>query len=480
VRVATAQQGRLQSTIRLTGVTAAENYSQLITPILRGSRSGSNRAPASAVTALTSLNVQARSGGNTSPAAGSSSNLSGALKASTSRVGGGTATTTLSATPTNSPSSTMGGEGIGTSAADLVARSSGGGGGGGGGGMSDFMLVLQHLVKPGAQVKKGDVIAEFDRQYMLTRVDDYKASVVQTEASMKRNLANLAVTRKGKEQQLLAAKGAYEKAKLDMKTLPVLSAMDVERTRLALEEAEAKYKQLESEIKYLDISDQAQVKISELDLAQSRSEYKRSETNADRLLVKTPIDGITVMLTTWRGADIGQVQEGDQLYSGQAFVSIIDPRSMVVNATVNQADAERLRIGQRAMVHFDAYPDLALPARVFSLGGIPKSSGVRFDWIKEIPVRLKLEQIDNRVLPDLSVAADVTITTSDEGAVIIPASSVQSSNGSSFVMVKASDGQWERRVIETGIANNTHIMVRSGLKPGEQVAEEPVLAWAAK
>jgi multidrug efflux pump subunit AcrA (membrane-fusion protein) len=48
-----------------------------------------------------------------------------------------------------------------------------GGGGAGGGGMSEFMLLLQDAVKPGSRVKKGDVVAEFDRQFMLQRLDDF-------------------------------------------------------------------------------------------------------------------------------------------------------------------------------------------------------------------------------------------------------------------------------------------------------------------
>jgi hypothetical protein len=61
---------------------------------------------------------------------------------------------------------------------------SGGGGGGGGGagqggsGGSDFALVLLQVAKPGSHVKKGEVVAEFDRQYQLNRLDDYKATVL--------------------------------------------------------------------------------------------------------------------------------------------------------------------------------------------------------------------------------------------------------------------------------------------------------------
>ena len=476
VNTSAATTQRLERTLRLTGVTAAENAAQLLTPQLRGSRSDGTRTASGGVTQIASSSVQARTGGNTSP--GASSSLSSALRSATSRTGGGggpAASSKVSTASGSASSSTMGGEGIGTSAADLVARSGGGGPGG------DFLLVLQDLIKPGSHVKKDQIVAEFDRQYMLTRLDDYKATVVQTEASLKRQGADLAVARKAKEQQLLAAKGAYEKARYDMKTIPVLSALDAERTKLALEETEAKYKQIETELKYLATSEKAQVRISELTLEQTRGEFKRSQANVDRLLVKAPIDGITVMLTTFRTGDIGQVQQGDQLYPGMGFMSIVDPRSMVVNASVNQADAEKLRIGLRAKVRFDAYPDLELPARVYSVGGIPRSSGARADWVKEIPVRLKLDKMDDRILPDLSVAADVIIEATDDAAVVVPAASVFEENGKSYVMVQTTAGKgFERRPVERGLSNFTHVAVRSGLKPGDRVADGKLVVLAEK
>jgi multidrug resistance efflux pump len=479
IRTATASAQRLDRVLRLTGVTAAENASQLLTPQLRGSRLGTNREAAGGVTAIAPLSVQSRAGGNTSPgASSSSSNLSTALRAATSRTGGAAAgSAQVSTSTSDSTSTTMGNEGIGTSAADLIARSQSGSNG-----ANDFFLVLQDLVKPGSLVKKGQTVAEFDRQYMLTRLDDYKATVVQTEASLRRQVSDLSVARKAKEQELLAAKGDYEKAKLDMRTIPVLSALDVQRTKLALEETEAKYKQLETELKFLTASEKAQLRGSELALEQTRGEYKRSENNVARLLVKAPIDGLTVMQTTWRGGDYGQVQEGDQLYPGQGFMSIVDPRSMIVNALVNQADAEQLRIGLKAHVRFDAYPDLELPARVSSIGGIPRSSGARADWVKEIPVRLKLDRIDSRVLPDLSVAADVVIDSSEEQSVVVPVSSVFAEGGQSYVMVASSAGpqNWERRAVELGRSNYTHVVIRSGVKPGERVAEDRIATAGSK
>jgi len=74
-----------------------------------------------------------------------------------------------------------------------------------------------------------------------------------------------------------------------------------------------------------------------------------------------------------------------------------------------QVCVERLRIGSRAKVHFDAYPDLELPARVYSVGGIARQGGQRATYVKEIPIKLKLEKTDPRVIPDLSVSADVLL-----------------------------------------------------------------------
>lgn len=341
-----------------------------------------------------------------------------------------------------------------------------------GGGGGDFAMVLQELAKSGTLVKKGSVVAEFDRQYMLQRLDDYRSSVIQSEAGMKKMFAELEVTKKARNQNIANAKGTLDKSKLDLRTIPVLSAIDTERVKLAAEEAEAKYKQLQSEIRYYDVSDKAQVRSSELDFERSKSELKRAEANAERLIMKAPIDGLVVVQNSFRGSEMQQIQNGDQLYPGQFFMSIVDPASMVINASVNQVDIDRLRIGAKARVKFDAYPDLELPAHVYSVGGVPKTGGVRANYVKEIPLRLKLEKMDPRVIPDLSVSVDV-ILESEENAVVVPLGSVHQDGGETsrpYVFVQGPGGAWQRREVELGLRSFTHVVVRSGVKPKEVVA----------
>jgi multidrug resistance efflux pump len=367
----------------------------------------------------------------------------------------------------------MGPNGIGNSADNLPGSGPGGGGGGGGGGNGpgDFMLVLQDVVKPGTHVKKGDVVAEFDRQYMLNRLDDYRSAVSQSEANLKKQKANLEITRKAHEQLITSAKGTLEKARLDMKTIPVLSDIDAERTKLALDEAEARYQQLLKEVKFVQIAQDADIRNAELQLEQSKLELKRAEMNADKMIAKAPIDGLTVMQSMFRGGDFGQIQQGDQLWPGMFYMQIVDTSSMIINASVNQVDADELKLGQKAMVHFDAYPGLELPAHVVSIAAVTKSGGFRASFVKEVPVRLKIDKMDRRVIPDLSVSADVVIGSDERVATVAPAASVfrEGSLAKPFVYVQEALG-WRRRDVELGLANNLTVAIKNGLRPGEVVA----------
>lgn len=335
------------------------------------------------------------------------------------------------------------------------------------------MLVLQKVVKPGSHVKKGEVVAEFDRQYMLTRLDDYNASVMQTQAALMKLKSDLTIMRHAHQQSIAKAKGALDKAKLDLKTVPVLSSINAERAKLAVEETEMRYKELMNEVKPVETSLSSQIRNAEIELQQANIELKRAQLNADRMILKAPIDGLTVMQSIPRGGELAQVQEGDQLYPGIMFMSLVDTRTMIINATVSQADVERLRLGAKARVRFDAYPGLELPAHVFSVGGIAKPGGQRASYVKEIPVRLRLDQMDPRVIPDLSVSADVIIGSEPEQTAVVPVGSIFRDNPaqSPYVFVQSAAG-WVRREIELGLTNHIAAAVKSGLKEGELVAME--------
>jgi len=497
IRTAKVHQGRVEHTIRLTGVTAAERYAGLVAPQLRGSRGGGglNVSIASRTSRTYSISgtfaSTSSSSTTTSASTASRASTSGTSTASTSGESGG-----------SEQASAGGGGGGGGRDSGSLARSVGGmtlarvgggggsssvssggggrGGGGGGGGFSlglsrggsDFTLTLEKVVPPGTFVRKGDVVAEFDRQYMLTRLDDYRATMDQVEAGMRILEADLEVERKSHQQSIEAAKADLEKARIDLKTVPVQSAIMTERLKLLAEQAEAKYKQLLKEVSLKEITYAADRRIAELERQQALNELRRAEANADRLLVRAPIDGVVVMESIFRSGEMARIQAGDQLQPGMLFMRIVDMSSMLVQARANQVDVERLRIGQRARIRFDAYPDLELPAHVHAIAPMPTSGGFRASYVKEVPVVLKIDKLDPRVIPDLSVSADVVLEEEDS-AVVAPLAGIfrDSPDGVPYVFVQKPGG-WERRPVELGVRNHVYAAVRSGLRPGEVIALE--------
>lgn len=513
VRTVTVRGGDVARTLRLTGTTGAERFSSLLVPQLRGSRaeslregrtfsspgatynitSNSNRSAGSTL-AGGSINsgVSTGGGGETQVASTSGQSSGGgsnALRSATSRVSRGGSSGGGSARSSGGGASASSGEGsLGSTANQLIGTGGGGGGGGtsgGGGGAStggggrrgggadEFSTVLQSVAKAGTLVKKGDTVAEFDRQYMLMRLEDYHAAYTQMEASFRKLEAEIGVQKKIRLTNIANAKAALDRAQLDLKTIPVMGQIDTERLKLTAEEAKATYERTQSELKLYEIGYQSQLKTASIELQQAQIELKRAEANADRMVLKAPIDGLVVMQTMFRGGEMVQIQAGDQLYAGMRFMQIVDPSSMIINAAVNQVDAESLRVGAKAKVRFDAFPGLELPATVHAIGAMTRPGGMRAAFVKEIPVILKMDKLDPRVIPDLSVSVDVQLESETQVAAVAPLAAIfqDGASQSPFVYVKSGDG-WERREVQLGLTNNLVAAVRSGLRPGEVVAAE--------
>jgi HlyD family secretion protein len=139
-------------------------------------------------------------------------------------------------------------------------------------------------------------------------------------------------------------------------------------------------------------------------------------------------------------------------------------------------DIEQIRVGMKARVHFDAYPELELPATLSAIGTYATGGKYRPGYIRQIPVRLQLEKIDSRVIPNLSASVDL-ITKIEPEAVLVSRESVfYEGDAQPVAFVKTPDG-WEKRELELGPGNNLDVAVRSGVSEGEVVASErPTLA----
>jgi len=338
---------------------------------------------------------------------------------------------------------------------------------------SSNQMILIKMVPPGSRVKKGDTVAEFDRQWQLQRIDDQQAEVVQAEAAIAKRKAELDIDMEAARQSVKGAKADHDKAQLDLKTADIRSAIDAEKLKLAVDEAAARHKQLEEEIRLREASYKAEIRSLEITRDRAKINKARGQTNADKMILRAPIDGVAVSQMTFRGGQFGQVQEGDQLYPGTPFLQIVDTSTMVLNAAANQAESQDLRLGQRADISLDAYPGEVFRGRLVAMGAMASGSifgvrgGSRALYVRQIPVRFLIDGSDSRIMPDLSASAAVVLE-EQKNAVLAPVAALERDNGEYYVRVKTAGG-WEKRRVEVALANNTHAAIKTGLNGNEEV-----------
>src|SRR5664279_5340249 len=148
---------------------------------------------------------------------------------------------------------------------------------------------------------------------------------------------------------------------------------------------------------------------------------------------------------SYRGGELYQIQVGDRLSPGQPFMRVVDPSSMELDATMNQAESEIVRLGQRATVRFDAFPDIVVKGRVQAVGALA-IGGRRVNFnVRNVAVRLALETVDPRVIPDLSASADV-VTSEGAGGLIVPREALGEYSGKAIGYVKQGNAFVPREV----------------------------------
>ncbi len=328
-------------------------------------------------------------------------------------------------------------------------------------------MVLQYLAPGGRIVKSGDKIADIDSQQLKDRVDDQRDQLRQAENDIESRKAQYAVDDENYRQSITVAKAAYDKALLDQKAGETRT--DVERQLLALstEEAKARYDQVLRNGRFRQISQRADLRNLELALQRQRLFIERFAANLERYSMTTPMDGMVVIQTVFRGGESGQIQSGDQIGPGQIIAKVVEPKSMQVEATVNQSESDLLRVGQVARVGLDAFPNLKITGRVYSMGALAATGMGQNYYIRTIPVRIQLEGQDSRVIPDLSAHADV-IVKRKETAIQVPPGAVRHENGGWFVYVREGS-QWVKRQVRVGIRSGNSLEVVEGLSAGDVV-----------
>ena len=339
-------------------------------------------------------------------------------------------------------------------------------------------LTIMSLAPAGSIVKAGAVVAEFELKWLVDHIDDVESSVVRRQSNLKKHIADVQILKETERQARVTAKAEYQKALLDLKTAEVRSQIEAEVLKNVSQEAHAIWGQLEEEGRIKEVVHDASIRGEELFVREEELHVGRHVRDLGRLQVKAPIPGMIVLESMFnKSGQFAQAKEGDQIYPGALFMRIVDVSQMVVNASVNQVDAQSIRIGDEAVVGLDAYPGERFRGRVLEIAAMASSgsAGSRYSrgkpgaFIKHIPMRILIEDHDERILPDLSASVDVRASNRPKG-VLVPREALRSANsrGSSYVYVH-SDGQFLRRDVRVQYVSDTEALIETGLQAGEEI-----------
>jgi HlyD family secretion protein len=269
-------------------------------------------------------------------------------------------------------------------------------------------LTIIHLIRGGSRVKKGDLLAEFDRQAQMRDFIDKQAEYQKLVDQVAEEEAKEVAAKAKDQTELKAAENTLRKTELEVQKDEVVSRIDAEKNQESLEEAKATYTQLKETFELKRTAARAAIRILEIQRDRMRQTMNHAQANASLMQIRAPIAGVAVPNNIWKQGSMGEVQEGDQVEPGTPFMQLVNPEIMQVRVEANQQDYPRLQIGQTGKVHIDAYPDLVLPGKVEVIAPIGEH-GSFSDKLRFFAVIIAVEGNNPKLMPDLSAAVDVDI-----------------------------------------------------------------------
>lgn len=327
-------------------------------------------------------------------------------------------------------------------------------------------MVVTKLAAAGTRVHNGDLLVEFDRQAQVKDALDKKASYQDLVEQVAQKRAGEDAARAKDEDELHQADDALQKAQLEMGRNEILSKIDAEKNQEALTEAQENLKQLQHTFDLKRQAAAADIKTLEIQRDRARATMVYAQSNAQKMEIHSPMDGVVVLNNVWLGGRMGEVQEGDEVRPGVPFMKVVDPSAMQVRVEVNQADLLNLREGQHATIRLDAYPELAFGGTLDELTPLGHGSDYS-DKVRSFTAVFSIQGTDPKLMPDLSAAVDVELA-NVKNALVVPAESVHSEAGGEYVWLKTSSG-FEKRAVKTGPSDGQQTVIESGLKTNDVV-----------
>ena len=322
-------------------------------------------------------------------------------------------------------------------------------------------IVKKLLVDYGDQVKQGQVLVELDKEEILARVKQQRASLEAAEAAAHAAAADLQhakVDAEGPDVPML--KRAYERAQ-EMAKAGVVSAS-------ALDDAHKNYDLAVNKQqlgKANEVVSEAKLRQAQAQVSQARALLEQTEEEFRNSTIVSPIDGTVLS----RDVEMGDAVSSILVLGSSAtlVMTLGDTHEVYVKGKVDESDISRVYIGQPARIKVESYKD-----RIFN-GKVTKISpmGVEKDNVTTFEVRVSIDNAKGELKSMMTANAEIVME-DHKGILMVPEGAlIYDKDRNASVEVpdpSAKDGK-KKVAVTVGISNGSKTELLSGLKEGSQV-----------
>ena len=157
---------------------------------------------------------------------------------------------------------------------------------------------------------------------------------------------------------------------------------------------------------------------------------------------------------------------GEILVASDIF-EVVNPSSLYVEVEVDEADIAKIRVGQNAVVIFDALPDQEVSSQVTSIAYA--SSETANGTVYKVKLSLPVEKMDQYRL-GMNTTTKIELDRVNE-ALVIPISSIISRDGKSFVEVMEGNTKIEKE-LTLGLETDIEVEVLSGISSEDRIVKK--------
>ncbi len=255
----------------------------------------------------------------------------------------------------------------------------------------------------------------------------------------------------------------------------VLARLDQAEMTAQVREAESALRQAERDLlRTRDLHAKGMIARQEAETAETRRDRARETLRALKAQLAH-----TVIRAPFAGRVVKKYKEAGEtvltLGPPEPLLRLADVRRLKIRAEVDESDAGKVAVGQRAEVTAEAYPGVTFSGEVAAVGHAVGRKRLRSDDPREI-LDAKVLEVEVALPADerLKVGMTVDLAIPWEGGkgLVVPLAAVRETGGEAWVKVR-SEGGWERRKVRLGARTPVEVLVLDGLQKGDRVALAP-------